>query len=230
MSWLDDHRDLALSLLDLAVRAPSSHNTQPWVFRFHSDGVELLADRTRALPVNDPDDRELVVSCGAALFHLRIAALHLGLSAKTTPLPDERDPDLLARVELAPAAQGPGPVAQWVVRTFDMGDGVAAKDQQLAEHSPMLALLTTVANHPRSWLEAGQALARVLLTGCLYGLQASYLNQPVQVAVLRSRLARLAGSGVPQVLLRLGYPLLKLPASPRRAVEEVVDWDAGTSR
>jgi hypothetical protein len=30
-----------------------------------------LADRTRALPVTDPEDRELTISCGCALFNLR---------------------------------------------------------------------------------------------------------------------------------------------------------------
>jgi hypothetical protein len=37
------------------------------------DGVELFADRTRALSVVDPDDRELTMSCGAALSQLRLA-------------------------------------------------------------------------------------------------------------------------------------------------------------
>ena len=57
-----------------AVRAPSSHNTQPWLFRLvGDDALELYADRTRALPVVDPRDRELTISCGAALFHVRAA-------------------------------------------------------------------------------------------------------------------------------------------------------------
>jgi nitroreductase len=38
-------------LLHYAVVAPSGHNTQPWRFRVTGDGVELFADRTRALPV-----------------------------------------------------------------------------------------------------------------------------------------------------------------------------------
>ena len=61
-------------LLEAAVQAPSSHNTQPWLFRVEDGAVHLLADRTRALPVNDPDDRELTISCGCALLNLRVAA------------------------------------------------------------------------------------------------------------------------------------------------------------
>lgn len=86
-------------LLEAAVRAPSSHNTQPWLFRTHGDTVELFADRTRALPVNDPFDRELTISCGAALFNLRVAAAHQGLAAEVALDPGGHE-DLLARVLL----------------------------------------------------------------------------------------------------------------------------------
>jgi iron-sulfur cluster repair protein YtfE (RIC family) len=87
-------------LLRYAVLAPSSHNSQPWRFRLAGDAVELMADRTRALPVVDPDDRELVMSCGAALFTLRVAIRHHGLEDEVELLPDEGDPDLLARIRL----------------------------------------------------------------------------------------------------------------------------------
>ena len=45
------------ALVAAAVHAPSLHNTQPWLVRCAGDTVELYADRTRALPVNDPFDR-----------------------------------------------------------------------------------------------------------------------------------------------------------------------------
>jgi nitroreductase len=61
-------------LLGYAILAPSSHNTQPWRFRLRGPTLDLLADRRRALPVVDPEDRALVISCGAALGHLRVAA------------------------------------------------------------------------------------------------------------------------------------------------------------
>lgn len=86
-----------------AILAPSSHNSQPWRFRLAAHRIDLWADRTRALPVNDPEDRELLISCGAALFNLRVAAAHHDLGAGVALLPDPAHPDLLARVELAPA-------------------------------------------------------------------------------------------------------------------------------
>lgn len=89
------------ALIAAAVRAPSSHNTQPWLFERTESGVSLRADRTRALPVNDPHDRELTISCGAALFHLRVAAAHHGLAARVQLASGGADPDLFAVVELA---------------------------------------------------------------------------------------------------------------------------------
>lgn len=85
-------------LLNYAVLAPSGHNTQPWLFKIVGDEVELYADRTRALPVCDPEDRELIMACGAALFHLRIALRHFGYEGKVKAFPDRNDVDLLARV------------------------------------------------------------------------------------------------------------------------------------
>ena len=82
------------------VLAPSSHNTQPWRFRVGADIVEVLTDRTRALPVNGPFDRELTISCGAVLTNLLVPARAGGLSPDVEVLPDPDDADLLARVVL----------------------------------------------------------------------------------------------------------------------------------
>lgn len=85
-------------LLNYAVLAPSSHNSQPWIFDITNKSVDLYADRTQCLPVVDPEDRELKISCGAALFFLRIAIRHFGYEDIVEILPDETKPDLLARV------------------------------------------------------------------------------------------------------------------------------------
>jgi hypothetical protein len=50
--------------------------------------------------VIDPDDRELTISCGAALFHLRLALRHFGYAGTVILFPDADDPDLLARIQL----------------------------------------------------------------------------------------------------------------------------------
>lgn len=74
-------------LLRYAVLAPSSHNTQPWLFTVTDDEVRLFADLDRWLTVADPDKRELYVSLGAALENLSIAAEHFGLDHEVQYLP-----------------------------------------------------------------------------------------------------------------------------------------------
>ena len=61
--------EIARYVVARAVWAPSVHNTQPW--RFTADGgprISLHADVGRRLAVTDPDGREMMISCGAALF------------------------------------------------------------------------------------------------------------------------------------------------------------------
>ena len=312
-------KEQARLMIGRATLAPSSHNTQPWFFRLSGLAIDLFADRTRALPVNDPEDRELAISCGCAVMNLRIAAASENLGAGVQLFPESEEPHLLARVsyseesnaspeeiqlaefierrqtyrkrfaprevgtstveelteaaareganlrpllseetrrqvaelvaegdaaqwanpswrrELAawmhPRRRGDGltipalaaPTARLVIRTFDMGGGVGAKDRELAEGSPLIAVLSTDGDHPRDWLLAGQALQRTLLVACKHGLQASYLNQPVQVVSLRPKLQNLTSVGFPQILLRLGYPVEEISPAPRRALEDVID-------
>ncbi len=87
-------------LLQWAVLAPSRHNAQPWVFEIEGDEVRIYADPTRALPVADPDGRQLVMSCGAALVNLRLAAAHFGHATTTEVLPGHRRDGLLVRLRL----------------------------------------------------------------------------------------------------------------------------------
>lgn len=309
--------------VESAIRAPSGHNTQPWLFKLTEDAIEIHADRRRALPVVDPDDRELTMSCGAALLNLVIALRHAGYSVSLEEVAS-KDHDLLARVRIGgplpptsederlfgaiptrstnrrPFEDRPVPdaiiaefieaakvhdahlavvkdapkdaiaeliaegdrvqasdphfrreLAAWVhpnratsrdgipassfgvpalpslvfpfiLRTFDWGNGQAAKDRQLAAGSPILAVLWTDADTPQVWLNAGQALERVLLTATANGLSASFLNQPIEVPALRPQLAKIVGvSGHPQLLLRMGYGAASRDAAPRRDVADV---------
>ncbi|HMB72217.1 MAG TPA: nitroreductase family protein [Gammaproteobacteria bacterium] len=308
------------TLIRAATLAPSSHNTQPWIFQVQDQRVRLFADRTRALPANDPDDRELTISCGCALLNLRVAADAAGLNMRLRCLPYPHDSDLLAEIELLSARrdshelaalalaiprrrtyrkrfadravsdsaigeltkvaeaegaifhrfalpneraavarlisdgdvvqwsdvnwrrelaqwmharhQGDGltvpdliaPVAQAVVKNFNIGSRVAARDRRLAEASPMLAVVATASDGAVQWLRAGQALERVLLVAAHNGLQASFLNQPIQVDSLRPKLqAMIPGRPFPQILLRIGFPTGQVAAAPRRELSEVFE-------
>jgi len=81
-----------------AVWAPSVHNTQPWRFVLDEAEISLYADHERRLKVADPDGRELMISCGAALFNVRLALRSLGYVPETRVLPDPDQPALVARV------------------------------------------------------------------------------------------------------------------------------------
>lgn len=299
-----------------AILAPSGHNTQPWRFRIQDHVIELYADRTRSLPVVDPDDRELTIACGAALLNLRLALDHAGVFYQVDLLPDGADADLLARVRMLSffptpseadtlfaaiphrrtnrqpfelrelpedliatiaedvTAEGAwlrvvteetqiavaelvaaGDAIQWadnhfrselaswlhplrhgdgmhafyrhglgplVVRHFDLGKDMGRKDRELADAAPFVGVLGTTTDTPLDWLHAGQALARLLLRARTSGVDASYLNQPIQVAELRPQLAAAIGAtGFPQLVLRLGYGPA-VDAAPRRPVEDVL--------
>ncbi len=312
-------------LLAYAVLAPSNHNSQPWLFRINSTDVEIHADRHRAIRVIDPHDRELTISCGAALFNLRVAAEYFGHQYTVDLLPAPDDKTLLARFHLGLRADTgaedvllfhaitqrhtnrsafqPDPVprelleslqeaamaeeawiqfiegaeergviadlvaqadrlqwadrhfrqelAKWIrpkgdttrdgipaheagvhdwlsfagpllVRSFDRGGGVAARDREIAEHSPVLAILGTHKEDRASWLAAGQALQHVLLKARMEDVWASFLCQPIEVPELRQQLAGMfEGEVFPQVLLRLGFGP-KVPASPRRSPREML--------
>jgi nitroreductase len=90
-------------LIATAARAPSVHNTQPWRFRVGEYSIELYSDPGRKLRV-DPLGREMLISCGAALFGLRLAVRSLGYQPVVSLLPDPGRLRLLAEVTLRAAA------------------------------------------------------------------------------------------------------------------------------
>jgi hypothetical protein len=87
-----------------AILAPSSHNTQPWRFMIAGRELLLCADRLRSLPVIDPFDRELLISCGAALFNLRVVFSRFSIPIEIGTFPQPSDPDVLARIVFSRSA------------------------------------------------------------------------------------------------------------------------------
>jgi hypothetical protein len=321
-------------LLRYAILAPSGHNTQPWLFKIVGNNViEVYADRSRALPLVDPDDRELIISCGAALYNLCLAANYFGIEDEVRLLPDKNNnPGLQARISLkyddkgtikkqaerdAPlfeaitkrrsnrssfekrtlpddllvslkdSASGNGAwldmiydeekknaladlisqgdriqlsdkrfrreLAAWIhpnrsksqdgmpgyahgvtgdiashlgpflIRTFDIGKGQAAKDKELATGSPVLAVLGTDADEPLNWIKTGQALERILLRARADNIWTTFMNQPIEVPELRPKLLQALGraTGFPQLLMRMGYGKEVKP-TPRREIDDVI--------
>ncbi|MEO5796813.1 MAG: Tat pathway signal protein [Rhodoferax sp.] len=69
-------------LVRYATLAPSSHNTQCWIFKLGEGSITILPDMLRRCPAVDPDDHHLYVSLGCAAENLVQDALAVGLHAE----------------------------------------------------------------------------------------------------------------------------------------------------
>ncbi|WP_433226831.1 Acg family FMN-binding oxidoreductase [Actinomadura formosensis] len=306
-------------LVTAAIAAPSVHNTQPWRFRLaDAAAMELHADLDRRLGVIDPRGRALHISCGAALFNLRLAIRVTGHRPLVEPFPDAADrPALLASVraedatmpsprqselyaaiphrrtnrspfskrrlpqvvweELTTAAREeglvlslPGPqttayllsliaaadaklaadpdylaeLARWTpdrtgsdgipwyafgprpsgrgLPLRDFGLAGSREGREVADFAarPQLGVLLTKGDEPRDWLQAGQALQRVLLTAARRGVSTSMLSQLLDMR--RRGPDGRRPHGHIQAIIRFGYGPL-VPGTPRRPFPEVLE-------
>ena len=82
----------------MACRAPSLHNSQPWKGIFDGSVLHLFADRARVGHHTDVTGQEVILSCGAALDHLKVAAAVAGWQVTIDRYPDPHDHDHLASV------------------------------------------------------------------------------------------------------------------------------------
>lgn len=93
-----------LFFLEYAILAPSSHNTQPWMFKIvGDDAIEVYADDSRWLKIADADKRELYISVGCALENLLIAAEYHGYDARVNYFPKPANKKLVAVVRFNPS-------------------------------------------------------------------------------------------------------------------------------
>lgn len=95
-------KEVIREAVQLACRAPSLHNTQPWLWVLTDGGqLQLFLDRDRVMPT-DRFGREAVIGCGAALDHLRVAMAAAGWHADVDRLPNPDNPNHLASIEFTP--------------------------------------------------------------------------------------------------------------------------------
>jgi hypothetical protein len=88
--------------VELACRAPSLHNSQPWRWVADSTVVDLFADPHRIVTATDSSGRESIISCGAVLDHFRVAMAAVGWHTNVDQFPNPNDLDHLASIDFAP--------------------------------------------------------------------------------------------------------------------------------
>lgn len=98
------HTTAIVDALQLACRAPSLHNSQPWRWVADKHGVDLFADPTRLIRAADATGREALISCGAALDHFSVAMAAAGWATTMQRFPNPADPRHLARIEFRSTA------------------------------------------------------------------------------------------------------------------------------
>ncbi|WP_233197088.1 nitroreductase [Verrucosispora sp. ts21] len=103
----------------MAGHAPSVHNTQPWRWRVLPEALELRLVSDRQPTATDPTGQLVMLSCGAALHHARLALAAEGWTATVHRMPDPGEPELLARLT-DPQASGVDPDAMRMVQCMQV--------------------------------------------------------------------------------------------------------------
>jgi hypothetical protein len=97
-------KELLERTVSLACRAPSYHNSQPWRWVADRNGLHLFLD-TRRIVESDLTKRQALISCGAALDHLRVVAASAGWEAVINRFPDPENVDHLASIDFTEMAE-----------------------------------------------------------------------------------------------------------------------------
>jgi hypothetical protein len=104
------YADARLRALSHALLAPNPHNRQPWLARLDgTNGVTILRDPERDLPVTDPHARQLTIGMGCFLELMRMAAAEEGIGIETSLYP-EGEAGPVATCRFAPGGAAPDPL------------------------------------------------------------------------------------------------------------------------
>ena len=93
-------RETLESVLDIAARAPSSGNLQPWRWRVDGDAIHLYADSRRPDALSPTDRRDVLLGCGAVMDHCAVALAAAGWSPRVRRFPDGVHGNHLAILEV----------------------------------------------------------------------------------------------------------------------------------
>jgi nitroreductase len=180
-----------------ATCAPSVHNTQPWLFHIADDRIEIRADFSRRLEFLDPTSRQLYVSCGAAVHHLKVALRGVGFDAEVLLVPDG-DAAHVATVVVRP---GEAPDSEEIALSAAIGSRHTQRepfaDRQIS-HSTLDGL-RKAAESEGAWLAiVDDREDQIMLTVLLSHADEAELSDPAYLAELSQwRRSEPATDGIP---------------------------------
>ncbi len=109
--------DCILRILKSAIRAPSTHNSQPWLFKVTESKVEVFFDSKYFLPFADKDTRDLHISIGCMLENFYIAGLMENLESQISYGPFE-EKNKLAEITLIKSSASIGDLNKTLFNTI----------------------------------------------------------------------------------------------------------------
>jgi sulfur-carrier protein adenylyltransferase/sulfurtransferase len=103
-------REVIYYIIQAGIQAPSGDNAQPWRFSADENRVFLHLDTKADSSFFNFRQMASVISCGAVLENMHIAATTFGLEGDITYLPESGNQDCLARMDLQSTDQQKDPL------------------------------------------------------------------------------------------------------------------------
>ena len=153
------------ALLNLAIMAPSGDNCQPWRFAVNGSQIDLYNDPAADTSYYNYLQRASLVSHGAVLENIAIAAPALGLKATFRFFPDEMNQQHVAQIVLEdapPVANELQPFIAQRTTNRKMYAGSLLNDAQVTQLTPDHADLPRVAAFVANTRSAVNALSQVI--------------------------------------------------------------------
>jgi nitroreductase len=117
---------------------------------------------------------------------------------------------------------GPYPVDSLVQADTDAA-GLRSQDVEESLSWSTVVAVSTPGDGVRDWLAAGRALELLWLHATTQGYVLTFADQATQQAGTRSQLPEVLDVlGYAQLVVRIGHPLVDVPATPRRPLDELL--------
>jgi hypothetical protein len=138
--------------LNYAALAPTEDGWQPWFFQLTDTYIELATKKNKLRESVDPDGRQFLIGCGAALLYLKLALKHFGCFGRVALFPDLDQPSLVARIH--PGFSGnASPQEQLLIGALTKGRANEAAIPETPMTEIMLGALSQSAAGERGWLD-----------------------------------------------------------------------------